>query len=358
MAFRPTKVLVVDDSVVIRSALSAALSRHRDIDVVGSASDVFTARDLILQHNPEVMTLDVEMPRTDGLTFLRKVMDYRPMPVIVVGPSSGGGAAASIEALHCGAIEVLATPVTPDGVDDVAQAVVRRIRALRSSVLNLRALAGSSALQMPVPTRSSLQHSGALIVLGSSSGGARAVEFVLSSLPADTPPVVIAQHMPAGFTRAFADRLDAVCQVHVREAKDGDVLQSGHAYVAPGERHLTVEHDGARLRVRVVSAEAADEACPSLDVLFRSAAKLRGVPTVSVVFSGLGKDGVDGMRALRLAGAQTLVEHESSAVAPTLPREAAACGAALHVVPLLQLPGTIADCLDRSAGLLARPVAS
>ena len=208
MTFRPMRVLVVDDSAVVRKMLTDALSKEPGIEVVGSAADVFIARDLILKHNPDVMTLDIEMPRMDGLTFLRRVMEYKPMPVIIVSSITQKGSAASVEALQIGAIDVIAKPGGPGSVGAVAEAIAARIRALRNKPVKLTKI-GSAAPAAPTLARPSMKHPGSLIVVGASTGGTQAIESLLTRMPADIPPMLIVQHMPAGFTKAFADRLNA-----------------------------------------------------------------------------------------------------------------------------------------------------
>ncbi|MGE3957578.1 MAG: chemotaxis response regulator protein-glutamate methylesterase [Vicinamibacterales bacterium] len=357
MTFRPMRVLVVDDSAVVRKMLTDALSREPGIEIVGSAADVFIARDLILKHNPDVMTLDIEMPRMDGLTFLRRVMEYKPMPVIIVSSITQKGSAASVEALQIGAIDVIAKPGGPGSVGQVAEQIAARIRALRAKPVRLTPLA-TTPPPAPVLARTSMKAPGSLILVGASTGGTQAIESLLSRMPADIPPMLIVQHMPAGFTKAFADRLNNSCPMRVVEAQGGEVLQQGTVYVAPGDHHMIVERFGLQLRTALRDGPPVHFQRPAVDVLFHAAAKLKGVPMVGVILTGMGADGADGLLALRQAGAQTLAEDEQSCVVFGMPKEAIARGGAMHVATLLQMPGKIAECLEKSATYAARPVAS
>lgn len=357
MNFRPMRVLVVDDSAVVRKMLTDALSKAPGIEIVGSAADVFIARDLILKHNPDVMTLDIEMPRMDGLTFLRKVMEYKPMPVIIVSSITKNGSAASVEALRLGAIDVISKPGGPGSVGAVAEAIAQRIRALKAKPVKLTALVQTKEAA-PVVARPTMRHPGSLLLIGASTGGTQAIESVLTRMPADVPPILIVQHMPAGFTKAFADRLNAVCPMRVSEAQGGEVLQSGHAYVAPGGHHMVVERYGVQLRTALRDGPPVHYQRPAVDVLFLSAARLKGVPMVGVILTGMGQDGADGLLALRQAGALTIAEDEQSCVVFGMPKEAIARGGAAHVATLLHMPHKIAECLDKGASAAARPVAS
>lgn len=349
MSVRPMRVLVVDDSAVVRKMLTDSLSKDPGIEIVGSAADVFIARDLILQHNPDVMTLDIEMPRMDGLTFLRKVMEYRPMPVIIVSSITKQGSAASVEALQSGAIDVIAKPGGPSSVGQVAEAIAHRIRALRARPVKLSALVGKAVPQTPAPARPSMRAPNSLILIGASTGGTQAIESLLTRMPADAPPMLIVQHMPAGFTRAFADRLNAVCPMHVSEAQGGEVVQPGHVYVAQGGYHMVVERFGLQMKLALREGPPVHYQRPAVDVLFHSAARLKGVPMVGVILTGMGADGADGLLALRQAGAYTLAEDEHSCVVFGMPKEAIARGAAVKVATLLQMPNEIAEGLDRLA---------
>jgi two-component system chemotaxis response regulator CheB len=348
---RKTKVLLVDDSAIVRKILADALRGEPDIEVVGGAGDPFAARDMILRLKPDVITLDIEMPRMDGLTFLRRLMEHHPIPTIMISSLTSSGSAASVEALRIGAVDVLAKPSGPQSVGEVVDRLKQRIRALRDSPVRLaRTTGGGPASGGTIVSPEAVRRARGIIAIGASTGGTQAIEAVLTRLPADVPPIVIAQHMPAGFTRAFADRLDTVCKMRVLEARGGETLQRGVAYVAPGDKHLLVESIGVQLQTKLSDGPRVHFQRPAVDVLFTSVARLRGTPTVAALLTGMGADGADGMVALKNAGAQTIAEAEESCVVFGMPREAIARGGALHVTTLMQMPMQIFSCFDALAG--------
>ncbi len=334
------RVVIVDDSSVVRKLLGDALAREPDIEVVGTAADPYAARELIFRHRPDVITLDIEMPRMDGLSFLAQLMAHQPMPVIVVSSITQHGSAASVEALRLGAIDVIAKPGGPASVGEVTTQLVRRMRALRQAPpLRFTAVvANDRTPTAPAAARQAAGTGPGLIVIGASTGGTQAIETVLTRLPADVPPVLIVQHMPAGFTRAFAARLDATCPMRVCEAAGGEVLHAGTAYIAPGDRHMVVERSGVRLMAQLRDGPPVHYQRPAVDVLFHAAARVTGVRIVAAVLTGMGADGAEGLLALRKAGAETFAQDERSCVVFGMPREAIALGGAAHVVTLLQMP--------------------
>jgi two-component system chemotaxis response regulator CheB len=339
-------VLIVDDSAIVRKMLADALRSEPDLEVVGVASDPYIARDLIVQHKPDVLTLDVEMPRMDGLTFLRRLMEHYPLPVIIVSSVTQTGSKASIEALAAGAIDVIAKPGGPQTVGQVAERLKRAIRGIRPGALQRRAaIAARIGASTGPPT---LARANGLILIGASTGGTQAIEAILTRLPADTPPILIVQHMPAQFTRAFAERLDAVCPMRVVEAAGNEPLKRGVAFVAPGDYHLMVEAEGVELRTAVRTGPMVHYQRPAVDVLFQSAAKLRGVRRVALLLTGMGADGADGMVALRQANAVTIAEDEQSCVVFGMPKEAIARGGATHVATLLDMPRLVGESLLRA----------
>ncbi len=342
-----TRVLLVDDSAVVRKLLGDALRKHDDIQVIGGAADPYIARDMILQLKPDVITLDIEMPRMDGLSFLRKLMEHHPIPAIVVSSLTQQGSAASVEALRIGAIDVIGKPGGPHAVGEVADRVAERIRALRAGTpIRLGRLVPPTPAASAAPSRGAARLRG-LIAIGASTGGTQAIETVLTRMPADVPPIVIAQHMPAGFTRAFAERLNGVCAMRVVEAAGNEPLERGVAYVAPGDYHLTVERQGLRLVTRLDQKAPLHYQRPAVDALFASVARLRGLPVVAMLLTGMGADGADGMVALRQAGAETIAEAEESCVVFGMPKEAIARGGAGHVATLLAIPDLVFECLMR-----------
>jgi two-component system chemotaxis response regulator CheB len=344
---RRSRVLIVDDSAIVRTMLSNALKGEPDMEVVGLAADPFAARDLILTARPDVITLDIEMPRMDGLTFLRQLMAQRPLPVVIVSSVTQTGSAASIDALAAGAIDVIAKPGGPYSVADIADQLKYRIRALRSgrAVHFARFRKPAPAIRAAAP---SLAHAQGLILIGASTGGTQAIEALLTNLPADAPPILIVQHMPAYFTRAFAARLDDSCPMRVVEATDNQPLARGVVYIAPGDSHLLVASRGGELRTVIQGGERVHYQRPSVDVLFQSAASLRAVPMVALLLTGMGSDGADGMVALREAGAVTIAEDERSCVVFGMPAAAIARGGAMHVVARSAMPRLIGESLSAS----------
>jgi len=340
---RPSRVLIVDDSAIVRTILSNALKSEPDIAVVGLAADPFVARDLIESQKPDIVTLDLEMPRMDGLTFLRQLMAHHPLPVVIVSSVTQTGSAASIEALAAGAIDVLAKPGGPYSVADIADQLKYRIRALRSG----RAVHFSRLRKPPAvcPAPASLASATGLILIGASTGGTQAIESLLTRLPEDAPPILIVQHMPAPFTRAFAARLDRCCAMRVIEAGFDAPLMRGVAYIAPGDSHLLVTSRGGELRTVINKSARVHYQRPSVDVLFHSAAALRGVRMVALLLTGMGSDGADGMVALLQAGAVTIAEDERSCVVFGMPAAAIAKGGAAHVAGLGAMPRLIAEAL-------------
>lgn len=355
MPAAPLKVLVVDDSAIVRKLLSDGLRGERDIEVVGTAADPFLARDLILRLNPDVLTLDIEMPRMDGISFLKRLMAYRPMPVIIVSSLTQSGSAATIEALRAGAVDVIPKPGGPYSVGHVTDKLKERIRGLRgmTPARLVRPAIAATETRAVVAFKGG-RPPGGILAIGASTGGPQAIEALLTRLPANTPPIVIAQHMPPHFTRAFAERLDKTCQVRVIEAQGGEQLEPGVAYIAPGDRHMLVVRHGVLLAIQLTDGPAVHHQRPAVDVLFQSLARLRGVPIVALLLTGMGQDGADGMVALRQAGAETIAEDEHSCVVFGMPREAIARGGAVHVATLLRIPALIPECFARLSG---RPAA-
>ena len=353
-AVRPSRVLIVDDSAIVRTMLSNVLKSEPDIEVVGVAADPFAARDLIESAKPDVITLDIEMPRMDGLTFLRQLMAQRPLPVIIVSSVTQTGSAASIEALSAGAIDVIAKPGGPYSVADVADQLKYRIRALRSGrAVRFGQLSRPSQIRVSPP---SLAHAHGLILMGASTGGTQAIESLLMKLPADAPPIVIVQHMPAYFTRAFAERLDRGCPMRVVEAEHHMPLVRGAAYVAPGDAHLLIASRGGELRALIDHGPRVHYQRPAVDVLFQSAAGITGLPIVALLLTGMGSDGAEGMVALREVGAMTVAEDERSCVVFGMPAAAIAKGGATHVAARAAMPRLIAEGLMPVMPAPPRPV--
>jgi two-component system chemotaxis response regulator CheB len=345
-----TRVLIVDDSAVVRKLIGDRLRKEPDIEVVGGAADPYIAREQILLHKPDLLTLDIEMPRMDGLTFLKKLMAAHPLPVIIVSSVGQAGSAASIEALRSGAVEVIAKPDGPHSVGQVTDRIVKTIRGLAGSgVARFRYVAPQAVTTAAVkaPIQPSRAPRNGLLVIGASTGGTQAIEAVLSRMPADGPPILIVQHMPPHFTTAFAQRLNQLSAMRVVEAASDMLIERGTAYIAPGDYHMTVNRIGLQLRVALNQGPAEHYQRPAVDVLFRSVALLKGTPIVAAILTGMGSDGADGLLALRRAGAETIAEDEQSCVVFGMPKVAIYRGAAMHVATLLKMPSTFAECFDR-----------
>lgn len=352
-AGRKIRVLIVDDSAIVRRVLSDLLAGATDIEVVATAPDPYIARDKILALNPDVVTLDIEMPRMDGLTFLDRIMKHRPMPVIIISSLAAGNARTAVEAMKRGAVDVVAKPGGPYSVGDLREELPRKIRAAAAARVRLAAAPPMAAASAPAPAPARLTGPvRGLIAIGASTGGTTAIEQVLRALPANMPPIVITQHIPAGFSRAFADRLNTVCALTVQEAVDGQPLAPGLALVAPGDFHLTVEGTGSALRACVRTGDKVCYQRPAVDVLFQSLVRIAGPDTTALLLTGMGSDGAEGMLALRRAGAYTVAQDEASCVVFGMPREAIVRGAACQVAPL----GEMARILLRRVESPSAPV--
>ena len=338
------RLLVVDDSAVVRKVLSDELSKFADIEVVGTATDPYVARERIVELNPDVMTLDVEMPRMDGLSFLAKLMKHRPMPVVVVSSLTPENSANALKALELGAVEVIPKPGSQFSVPDVGRHLVRAVRA--AAVANLSVPRGPLAAASGTPVKlGRLTTTHKVLAIGASTGGTRAIEQVLLNLPADVPGTVIVQHMPEGFTATYAERLNRICPMEVREARDGDIVAPGVALIAPGGEHMMLRRSGARYSVQVKSGPPVSRHRPSVNVLFRSVAKHAARNAVGVILTGMGDDGAKGLLDMREAGAYTIAQDEESSVVWGMPGVAAKIGAVSDVRPLHEIPEAILDHL-------------
>jgi two-component system chemotaxis response regulator CheB len=331
---RKIRVLIVDDSAIVRRLLSDYLGPEEDIEVVGTAPDPYVARDKIVALQPDVLTLDIEMPRMDGLTFLEKLMRFHPLPVIMISSLAQPSCNAALEAVRRGAVEVMAKPGGPYSVADLRGELARRIRAAAAARLKPHTAEEEPETPLPAPAARRAATGGEVIAIGASTGGTQAIETVIKRLPADMPPIVIVQHIPPVFSASFAHRLSTVCALRVKEAADGDALERGLALVAPGDAHMVVTRSGGVLRTALHHGEKVCYQRPSVDVLFRSVAETAGQHAVAALLTGMGSDGAAGLLALREAGAYTIAQDEASSVVFGMPREAIQRGAAVEVVPL------------------------
>ena len=348
-----TRVVVVDDSALVRGLLSEIINRQSDMVCVGAASDPLVAREMIRSLNPDVITLDVEMPHMDGIEFLSRLMRLRPMPVVMVSTLTERGADVTLKALELGAIDFVAKPKigVSDGLRQLGADITEKIRtAARARVHRLAAPAAAGAAAAAPPAALGRLSTEKIIFIGASTGGTEATREVLVKLPADAPAVMITQHMPPGFTKSYAARLDGLCRISVAEAQDGERILPGHAYLAPGGHHLSVERSGANYIARVRDGEPVNRHKPSVEVLFESAARVVGRNALGVMLTGMGGDGAVAMRAMRDAGSWNIAQDEASCVVFGMPREAIAHGAANEVLPLAQIAPRLMEWLREHAG--------
>jgi two-component system, chemotaxis family, protein-glutamate methylesterase/glutaminase len=376
-----TTVVVVDDSALVRSMLTEIINRQPDMTCIGAAADPLVAREMIRNLNPDVITLDVEMPRMDGIDFLAKLMRLRPMPVVMVSTLTERGAEVTLKALELGAIDFVAKPKigVADGLRQLSDDITDKIRVASKARIHRmptpaqqppaagaaggaarpasgapsatgHAVSASSAAARPATPSLGRLSTEKIIFIGASTGGTEATKEVLATLPADSPAVVITQHMPAGFTRNYAARLDSLCKISVKEASDGERILPGHAYIAPGGLHLSVERSGANYIARVQDGDPVNRHKPSVEVLFKSAARVAGPNAIGIMLTGMGADGARAMREMRDAGAYCVAQDEASCVVFGMPREAINAGAVNEVLPLNKIAQHVLDHLRATVG--------
>ena len=349
---RKTRVIVVDDSALVRSLLAEIINRQSDMECIGTANDPLVAREMIRELNPDVITLDVEMPRMDGIEFLSRLMRLRPMPVVMISTLTERGAEVTMRALELGAVDFVAKPRVglSSGLNELSTQIVDKIRV--AAVAHVRRMtprpapaAGTLPAAAPSPSSTLLGRLSTekVICIGASTGGTEAIREVLTQLPADAPAIVITQHMPPGFTTSFAARLDSLCQISVKEAVNGERILPGHAYIAPGGRQFAIARSGANYVAVVNDDPPVNRHKPSVEVLFKSAAAAVGRNAYAIMLTGMGADGAAAMREMRDAGSYNYVQDEASCIVFGMPREAIARGAADEVLPLTQIaPALIA----------------
>jgi two-component system chemotaxis response regulator CheB len=330
------RVLIVDDLAIVRKMLAEALASEPDLEVVGTAPDPFIARDKILSLRPDVLTLDLEMPRMDGLTFLKKLMRFHPLPVIIISSLAQSSSQAALEALQCGAVEVLAKPGGPYSVGELKHDLPHKVRAAASARVG-RAKPQPSAPAPAAELVLSGAGSSAVIAIGASTGGTEAIREVLMGLPANMPGILIVQHIPAVFSLAFANRLNQLCRIRVKEAADGDRLTAGLALVAPGNFHMTLRRIGGEYRVAIQDGPRVCYQRPSVDVLFESVAAVARGDAIGAILTGMGSDGAQGLLKMKRAGARTIAQDEASCVVFGMPGEAIRMGGVDRVVPLQRM---------------------
>jgi len=340
------KVLVVDDSAVVRKVFREELCRERDIEVVGTAPDPYVARDKIVQLKPDVVTLDIEMPRMDGLTFLKKLMRFYPLPVIIVSSLTKKGGKLAMEALSLGALEVISKPSSAYSVGEMSVQLADKIRAIAG--IKVKAKNQRTSLEGAPEKKASkalAETTNKIIAIGASTGGTEALKVVLTEMPPNAPGILVVQHMPAQFTTSFAERLNELSVINIKEAKDGDSLVNGTALVAPGNYHMLLKRSGSRHYVQIKKGPLVHHQRPAVDVLFHSVATYAGSNAAGVVLTGMGSDGAQGLLKMREAGARTIVQDEKSCIVFGMPKEAIKLGAAEKVVPLKDISKTVLDMI-------------
>jgi two-component system chemotaxis response regulator CheB len=345
---RPIRVLVVDDSALVRQAITEALARDPGIEVVGSACDPYVAREKIAQLDPDVLTLDLEMPRMDGLTFLRILMRHHPLPVIVVSSLTQQGSQAALEALEAGAVDVLAKPDGTMSIGNLGERLALHVKAAATAVRSRPASSREIGDAFPVAAPPRVDP-GQIVVIGSSTGGVEALRTIVPRLPSTLPPIAVVQHISAYFSRIVAERLDATSALAVSEARDGEPLRPGSCVIAPGDFHLGLDAVSGGFRTRLLKTPPIHHCRPAVDVLFRAAAEAAGPKVVAVLLTGMGSDGAVGMQAVRAAGGTTIAEDESTCVVFGMPRAAIRLQVVDQVVPLHRIPEAIVAAVARGA---------
>jgi two-component system chemotaxis response regulator CheB len=350
------RVLVVDDSALVRSLLTEIINRQQDMECVGTANDPLIAREMIRELNPDVITLDIEMPKMDGIEFLGRLMRLRPMPVVMISTLTERGAEVTMRALELGAVDFVAKPRIGlvDGIKDLASQIVEKVRVASKAHIKRTVFvpAGSGSgieggvLDRSINLSNTRVSTEKLICIGASTGGTEAIKALLIRMPADAPGIVITQHMPSGFTTSFAARLDGLCQITVKEATNGERILPGHAYIAPGGKQFSVNRSGANYLCVVEDGESVNRHKPSVEVLFRSAATVVGRNAFGIMLTGMGNDGAKAMREMRDAGSYNYVQDEASCIVFGMPREAIVHGAADEVLPLTAIAPALLNRLS------------
>ena len=361
MQNRKIKVLVIDDSALIRGVMKEIINRENDMVCVGAAPDPLVAREMIKSLNPDVLTLDVEMPKMDGLDFLERLMRLRPMPVLMVSSLTESGSDITFRALELGAVDFFSKPKMDIargmeeyaiGITDKIRAVAQaRVRKTVATPLTQEKLSADVILPSAVRRFSSTEK---LIVIGASTGGTEAIKEILVKLPADAPGILVTQHMPENFTKSFADRLNSLCKISVKEAEHNERILPGHAYIAPGNSHLLLKRSGAHYIAELNQGPLVNRHRPSVDVLFRAAANIAGANALGIILTGMGKDGMQGMLEMRQAGSYTIAQDEASCVVFGMPKEAIAAGAACEVLPLQNIARRTMEYLSMHADKLPK----
>lgn len=340
------KVLIVDDSAMVRKVLTKELSKDPEIEVVGTAPDPYIGRDKIVYLQPDVLILDIEMPKMDGLTFLEKLMRYYPMPVIIVSSLAKEGCEVALRGMELGAVEVMAKPGAAYTVQDLSEQLIEKVKAAAEIKKFERLLLNrESSIITTANKKPFLKTTDKIVAIGASTGGTEAIKEVLTGLPTEIPPILVVQHMPEHFTRAFAERLNTLCKFEVKEAADGELASPDKVLIAPGNRHMVLKRSGARYYVEIKNGPLVYHQRPSVEVLFTSVAQVAGPNAIGVIMTGMGKDGATGLLEMKKAGACTIAQDEESSVVYGMPKEAVTIGAAVKIVSLQDISSTIMNNL-------------
>ncbi|MBF0211762.1 MAG: chemotaxis response regulator protein-glutamate methylesterase [Desulfamplus sp.] len=349
---KPIKVLVVDDSAIVRKVFSQELSKERDIEVVGTAPDPYVARDKIISLKPDVLTLDIEMPRMDGITFLKKLMQHYPMPVIIVSSLTPKGSKLALEALSIGALEVISKPSAAYSVGDMSIQLAEKIRAVYGVRIVARKPPTEDSTKggaiKDINSKALAATTNKLIAIGASTGGTEAIRRVITRFPITSPGVLIVQHMPAQFTTTFAERMNSLCEMEVKEAAHGDTISNGKILIAPGNYHMLLKRSGARYYVEVKQGPMVHHQRPAVDVLFKSVAKYAGANALGIILTGMGADGAAGMASMKEAGSINIAQDEKSCVVYGMPREAVRLGCVDHVEDVDKIASLALRCITSS----------
>jgi two-component system chemotaxis response regulator CheB len=341
----PIKVLIVDDSATARMLLKETIEKSPELEVIGTAQDAYVARDMIVKLNPDVICLDVEMPRMDGITFLKKLMKHFPKPVVMVSSLTQKGAKTTLAALDAGAVDVVGKPDSSlfDGIEEIERELIEKIKMASKANVTYKVTHDA-----PSATTALLETTDKLVAIGASTGGTTALKDLLSSLPRTFPGIIIVQHMPENYTKSFAQRLNEVCEMEVKEAEDGDYVGKGQVLIAPGAYHMVLRRDGARYRVKIGTGDKVSGHRPSVDVMFNSVAKYAGSNAIGLIMTGMGADGAKGLLNMKKAGAITLAQDERSCVVYGMPKVAVEMGAVDDIESLPNLPNKLINVLNKS----------
>lgn len=344
------KVLICDDSAMVRKILTTELSKDKDIEIMGAVPDPYVARDRIVQEKPDVLLLDVEMPRMDGVTFLQKLMKYYPVRVIIVSSLAEAGSEVAMKAIDYGALEVMCKPGSMYSVGDMTEQLIDKIKAVASipeHKLKIMSEAASTKIKQIPVSSSMIKTTNKIIAIGASTGGTEALREVLERMPANIPPIVIVQHMPQYFTKTFAERLDRTCQIKVKEADEMEILAPGKALIAPGNKHMQIMRSGAVYYTKLYDGPLVFHQRPAVENLFLSVAKYAGKNAVGVILTGMGKDGAAGLLEMKNEGAYTIAQDERSCVVFGMPKEAIDIGAVMKVSPLNNISEAIIEAVSK-----------